>query len=328
MDMLYDTRTVHPLDRYDHYRAGAGIELAPVEVYGRAPGRLLAVMSVARIGDFEIEVLTWSADSEIVAWRTERLIRACDPECYRIILSVSGEIRVEHAGHQVDFRARDIALWDVSRPWHSTHLPGPGLMRVVMLTFPRALVPIASTSVRPLIGTLIPRNMPGCSLIAQFLIGLTDTTELTADPDLAHVLYECTVGLLRQRLGQPNGFTPRTRRLLHMALIRDIIRRELGNPMLDPNGIAQAANISPRYLHQLFQGAELTPMQLLKRLRLQECNRSLQDPTLAMTPIKDVIAAHGYLRPDQFARDFKQHFGVSATQVRRLASQQPTEREG
>jgi AraC-like DNA-binding protein len=39
-----------------------------------------------------------------------------------------------------------------------------------------------------------------------------------------------------------------------------------------------------------------------------------------MTPIKDVIAAHGYLRPDQFARDFKQLFGVSATQVRRLAT--------
>jgi hypothetical protein len=24
MHMLYDTRTVHPLDRYDYYRAGAG----------------------------------------------------------------------------------------------------------------------------------------------------------------------------------------------------------------------------------------------------------------------------------------------------------------
>jgi AraC-like DNA-binding protein len=34
------------------------------------------------------------------------------------------------------------------------------------------------------------------------------------------------------------------------------------------------------------------------------------------------------LRPDQFARDFKQHFGVSATQVRRLASQRPTGRDG
>jgi AraC-like DNA-binding protein len=331
--MLYDTRTVHPLDRYDHYRAGAGIELAPVAIHGRAPARLLAVMSVAQIGDFEIEALTWSADSEIVAWRTERLIRACDPECYRILLSVSGEIRVEHAGNQADVRARDIALWDVSRPWHSTHLPGPGLMRLVMLTFPRALVPIASARVRPLVGTLIPRSMPGRSMIAQFLIGLTDTAELTADPDLAdpdlaHVLYECTVGLLRQRLGHPDGITPRTRRLLHRAHIRDSLRRHLANPLLDPNGIAQAANISPRYLHQLFQDAELTPMQLLKQLRLQECHRKLHDPALARTPIKDLITAHGYLRPDQFARDFKQHFGVSATQLRQLASQRPTEREG
>jgi transcriptional regulator GlxA family with amidase domain len=69
-------------------------------------------------------------------------------------------------------------------------------------------------------------------------------------------------------------------------------------------------------------------MQLLKRLRLQECNRGLRDPALTMTPTKDVIAAHGYVRPDQFARDFKQLFDVSATQVRRLASQRPTGREG
>jgi AraC-like DNA-binding protein len=328
MDMLYDTRTIHPLDRYDYYRAGAGTELAPLAVQGRAPTRLLAVMSVAQIGDVEIEALTWSADSEIVTRRTERLIRACDPECYRILLSVRGEIRLEQAGNQVDVRARDVVLYDLSRPSQATHSTGPGSMRLVMLTFPRAWVPIASTRVHPLIGALIPRNMPGRSLIAQFLIELTDTAELTGDPDLAHVLYECTVGLLRQRLGQPDGITLRTLRLLHRARIRDILRRHLGNPKLDPNGIAEAAHISPRYLHQLFQGTELTPMQLLKRLRLQECHRRLHDPALARTPIKDVIAAHGYLRPDQFARDFKQLFGVSATQVRRLASQHPTEREG
>jgi AraC-like DNA-binding protein len=332
MDMLYDTRMIHPLDRYDYYRAAAGTELAPVAVQGRTPTRLLAAMSVAQIGDFEIEAFTWSADSDIVTRRTEHLIRACDPKCYRIFLSVSGEVRVEHAGNQADFRARDIALYDVSRPWQCTHSAGPGLMRAVMLTFPRAVVPLASVKVRPLIGALIPRSMPGRSLIAQFLIGLTDTTELTndpnlADPDLAPVLSECTIGLLRQRLGHPDGITPPTRRLLHRARIRDIIRRHLDNPLLDPNRIAAAAHLSPRYLHQLFQGADLTPMQLLKQLRLQECHRKLHDPALARTPLKDVIAAHGYLRPDQFARDFKQHFGVSATQVRRLASQHPTGRE-
>jgi len=99
------------------------------------------------------------------------------------------------------------------------------------------------------------------------------------------------------------------------------------SPELDPDRIAAAANISPRYLHTIFQDAELTPMQLLKRLRLEECRRSLQDPAQARTPIKDVIAAHGYRRPDQFARDFKQLFGVSANQARRLASHQPPRRE-
>ena len=328
MDVLYDTTTIRPLDRYDYYRAGAGTEIAPVTVHGGAPGRLLAKMLVAQVGDFEIEVLTWKADSEIVARRTERLIRACDPECYRIVLIVRGEIWAEQAGKQVGLGARDIALYDMSRPFQATHLTRPGSMRVVMLTFPRALMPVNSDKLQSLIGTPIPRSMRGRSLIAEFLIGLTDTTELPDDPELADVLYECAVGILRELLDQPHGITPRTCQLLYMAYVRDIIRRHLDNPRLDPNWIAKAANISPRYLHSLFQDAKLTPMKLLKQLRLQECNRSLQDPAQAVTPIKDIITAHGYVRPDQFARDFKRMFGVSATQVRRLANLSPTGREG
>jgi len=329
MYMVYDTRTVHPLDRYDHYREGAADELAPFSVLGRSPGDLLAMMSVVRVGDFALETLTWAADSEVVTRRTNRLIRACDPECYRIYLSVNGGVREEQAGNQVRFRARDIALFDTSRPVQSTHPAGSAGMRVVMLTFPRALLPVPESAVRPLVGTLIPTNLAGRSLVAQLLIALTDTTTQPADdPRLADVLHECAVGLIRQRLGLPHGITPRTRRILQMARIHDIIRRHHGDPALDPDRIADAAKISQRYLHAIFQHAELTPMQLLKRLRLQECHRSLQDPALATVPIRDVVAKHGYLRPDQFARDFKQLFGVSAKQVRRTANQRPTGHEG
>ncbi|HEX6526404.1 MAG TPA: helix-turn-helix domain-containing protein [Streptosporangiaceae bacterium] len=331
MNVLYDTRTVRPPDRYEYYRAGAGAELAPVTIHGRAPGVLLAAMSVAQIGDFTIEALTWAADSEIVARRTDRLIRACDPECYRVLLSIDGGSRMEQAGSQVSFRARDIALCDLSRPWQCIHTTGPDPMRVVMVTFPRALVPVTRGTIQPLIGTLMPRNLPGRSLIAQFLIELTGaatTAGQEAGPDLAEVLGECTVGLIRQRLGLPDGITPRTRHLLRTACVRAIIGRHLGNPALGPEQIAKAANISPRYLHKLFQDTDLTPMKLLKRLRLEACHRDLQDPDLSMTPIKDIISAHGYLRPDQFARDFKQTFDISATQVRQLASQRPSRSEG
>jgi len=319
MRVLYDTTTVHPLDAYDYYRAGAGTELAPVAVDGRASGLVRAVMSVAEIGDFKIEEVTWTADFDVAARRTRRLIRVCDPECYRIFLNVSGEVRMEQAGHQADLRAGDIALYDVSRPWQATHPTKPASMRLIMLTFPRKLVPISSVTVRPLIGTAMPRTLPGRNLFAQFLVGLTDADGLTEDPGLFDVLYECTVGLIRQRLGQPDGIGPPIDRLLQMARIRTVIRRHLGEPKLCPAQIAKAASISRRSLHQIFQGAELPPMQLLKQLRLEECHRSLCDPALATTPIRDIAAAHGYERPDQFARDFKRLFGVSATQVRTLA---------
>jgi AraC-like DNA-binding protein len=177
------------------------------------------------------------------------------------------------------------------------------------------LVPLDRATVRPLIGTLIPRSLPGRSLIAQFLIGLTEPGA-TDDPGLAEVLRECTVGLIRQRLGEPTGITQHTRRVLHQSRINGIIRRNLDNPALDPDGIARKANISPRYLHAIFQGADLTPMQLLKRLRLDEAHRRLHDPTQAGTSIKDIMAAVGYVRADQFARDFRQQFGVTASEAR------------
>jgi AraC-like DNA-binding protein len=327
MRTMYDTTLVQPLERYEYARAGAGAELAPVALRGPAPGYLFAAMSVARVGDFAIEVVAWAADSPLVAWRTDRLIRACDPECYRIFLSVNGGVRMEQAGNQVHFTERDLAWYDLSRPWQATHTVGRAPMRIVMLTFPRALVSIPSSTLEPLIGTAIPTSLPGRSLVAQFLIELTDhAADPVDDSSLAEVLRQCTVGLIRQRLGLPNGLTPHTRRLLHLARIHQVIRRHLSNPTLGPDQIANAAHLSPRYLHNLFHDAQLTPMQLVKQLRLQQCHRDLQDPTLAGAAIKDIITRHGYRRPDQFTRDFTQHFGVSPKQARQRANQQPSDR--
>jgi AraC-like DNA-binding protein len=329
MYVLYDTRSVHPLDRYEYARAGAAAELAPVAIRGRAPSRLLAVMSVAQIGEFKIEAVTWAADSEIVANRTNRLIRSDDPECYRIFLSVNGGARMEQAGNQVCFRPRDIALYDLSRPWQATHSTGPASMRLIMLTFPRASVPMTRAEVAPLVGAAIPRSLRGRGLIAQFLIRLTGPggiVEQEDAPDLAAALRECAVGLIRQRLDQAGGITPRTRRLLQMAGIRAILRRHLDDPAFDVDRLAEVANVSSRYLYKIFQDSELTPMQLLKRLRLQASRRSLRDPSLAATPIRSIMTAYGYVRPDQFARDFRQLFGVSPAQERRLAGRQPSGR--
>lgn len=321
METLYDTATVHPLDRYEYYRAGSAAELLPVTVHGRSPGRLRAVMSVAEISGFEIESHTFAADREISVRRTERLIRVSDPECYRVVIALTPGIRVRHAGRIVDLRARDIALYDSSQPWETMNPTGP--VRTIMLTFPRALVPFDYAAVRPLVGSITPRNVPGHGVLAQFLIGLTESATLEV-PSLAEVLYECAVGLIRQRLGEASGITPHTRRLLQRTHINGIVRRSLGNPALDPEEIAKAANVSTRYLYSLFQDAELTPMRIVKDLRLREARRRLEDPALTSTSISDIMSAVGYCRSDQFARDFRQMFGASPKDHRQLSGGRPT----
>ena len=202
MRLLYDTRNVHPLDGFDHYRSGAATELAPVEVSGPAPKRLVARMSGGPIGDFGFEELTWTADTEIVTVRTERLIRASDPEQYRLILVISGEIELEQRDHRTRSRRGDIGLFDLSLPWRAAHPPETGLMRIAMLTFPRTLLPVDERRLRPIIGTFMPRRLPGSDLMRQLLGGLADTIE---PADYADVLAECTAGLISQRLGLPDG---------------------------------------------------------------------------------------------------------------------------
>lgn len=318
MQVLYDTRTVHALDRYDYYRARSANEFAPVSVHGRAPGRLFAAMSVARIGEAEVADVSWSADSELMTLRTDRWIRACDPECYRVFLNVRGVMRGEQADNRVEFRTLDMALYDLSQPLRAIHGTHREPLRAVMLSFPRTWVPVARTAVQPLLGTVMPKSLRERDPIAQFLIGLADIMHLTtADPGRADLVRECLVGLIRRRLGRSGGASPHACRLLQRENVHNIIRRDHGNSRLNLSRIAEAANMSLRSLHKLFRGAELTPMRQLKRIRLEECDRSLRDPALAASSMIDIIARHGYRRSDQFTRDYKQLYGISPSQIRK-----------
>jgi AraC-like DNA-binding protein len=313
MRIVYDTTTVHPLDRFEHYRQGAACELAPVVVDGPAPGTLFATMASNQVGCFDFEELAWNSDTEIVMRRTEQLIRAGAPELYRLVLPITGEVQLEQQDSRARLRPGDIGVYDLRQPWRAVHPGGANRIRVAMLTFPGAVPRLDERALRPLAGTVIPRRLPGRDLMAQLLARLCDTAE---PADYADVLIECTAGLLRRRLGLPDGMTPQTRRALYLTRIRDVIRAHLADPALDPDRIARAAAVSPRYLHKLFEDSGLTPMQLVKQLRLEACRRRLEDPAMHTVRVRDIAAACGYRRPDQFARDFREAFGVTPSHVR------------
>jgi len=317
MRLRYDTDTVRWPDRYEFFRAAAASEVAPVAIRGRAPGRLRATLSSVQAGHFLVEAVSFAADSETEFLRSDRMIRAGDPDCYRLCLNITGGEVIEQAGNQVRFAPRDIGLYNLSSRYHSIRPATWQAVRVVMVTFPRRLLPLDEAAMTPLLGTLLPRGLAAHSPFAQFLTCLADGTGPDSEAgSLAGALGQATTALIGERLGAGSGFTPAVRRLLYREWARLIVARRSGDPGLSPAEIAGALNISTSYLHEIFRGSGQTPMQLVKAARLEHCHRDLQDPAHAGKPAGEIAIARGYKRPDQFARDFRQRFGIPATQLR------------
>lgn len=112
---------------------------------------------------------------------------------------------------------RDIGLFSLSSRYRNIR-PTRQAMRVILVTFPRRLLPLDEAAVTSLLGTLLPRGLAGHSLFVQLLTYLADSAG--PDPEtvsLAEALRQVTIALIGGRLGAGGGFTPATRRLLYRS---------------------------------------------------------------------------------------------------------------
>ncbi|MBS1169629.1 MAG: transcriptional regulator, AraC family [Burkholderiaceae bacterium] len=100
---------------------------------------------------------------------------------------------------------------------------------------------------------------------------------------------------------------------IHCA--QDYIEQHLDMP-LTLDGIAAAAHFSPFHFHRLFTALTgETLYQFILRLRLERAAvRLCRHPH---EPITHIALDHGFSSPATFARAFREHFGVSASEYRR-----------
>ncbi|MCC7052619.1 MAG: AraC family transcriptional regulator [Gemmatimonadaceae bacterium] len=83
----------------------------------------------------------------------------------------------------------------------------------------------------------------------------------------------------------------------------------------DLHALARLAGLSPFHFHRVFRGmVGETPLELLRRLRLERAACALRDTSL---PVTSVAFGAGYETHEAFTRAFRSAFGTSPTDFRR-----------
>lgn len=138
-----------------------------------------------------------------------------------------------------------------------------------------------------------------------------------ATPMAATVLGRHLVELLALSLDQSaevDSGAGSSVRAAHLHRAGEMIRKNLSDPDLSPEAVAEAIGISKRYLHELFAAENQTVSQFIREARLKAARDLLQMPNPG--PMSDIAYRMGFADQAQFSRLFKAMFGQTPTGYR------------
>ncbi|MEV5151382.1 helix-turn-helix domain-containing protein [Streptomyces werraensis] len=251
--------------------------------------------------------------------RTPKLVREADPEEFLVTCAVRGRVFGEQDDRRAVLHAGDLTLRDSSRPYLTRLAPREPTGQVLVLRFPRPLLPFPARDLGRLSAVTIPGAQGIGALCSAFLLQLARHMHEFSPADtgrLSALTLDVLIAALADALDTQAAVSPHTRQRALMAQIRAFILDNLCDPQLTPDAIAAAHHISLRYLHKLFQQEGQTVAGFIRERRLEQCRRDLANPRLAARPIHAIAARWGFTSPAHFSQAFRAAYGLSPRQYR------------
>lgn len=115
-----------------------------------------------------------------------------------------------------------------------------------------------------------------------------------------------------------NADTPRARDE-RLRQVQAYIDTHLGNPLLNPERIAAAHQLSVRTLHYLFKASGQSVSDYLWERRLQRCRQELEAVAPGARTVTEIALASGFNSMSHFSSLFRRRFGLSPKDARGLA---------
>jgi AraC-like DNA-binding protein len=318
MSVLIRVEDEPPRNRLDFFRHVVADTFVPFDLQVHADHDLRAQILTAQVGNVHV---TKVSAPPLKAFRTAKLIRASDPELFKLEVPVRGRTVFAQGDRQAALEPGDFTLLDLSRP---CQLVDHGDEHVnVAIKFPHAALPLRRDELAQL--TAVPvsgRDGLGAviSSLARHIARHLDHHDPTEGSRLATALMDLLIVALAERLDRWATLAPATRRRALLASVQAFIDQRLADPGLSPSVIAAAHHISLRHLYKLFKPEQTSVAGWIRERRLEQCRRDLADPTLGDWSVSAIAARWGFTDPAHFSRAFRAAYGLPPTEYRRAAN--------
>jgi AraC-like DNA-binding protein len=241
-----------------------------------------------------------------------------DPDLYKVGVQTRGHGLVAQNGREASMAPGDLTLVDFSRPYRWDY----SRSQLVVLLFPRALVPLHSDELTRLTGVRIRGDRGLGALVSSLARQLLPRVDDCGPADqirLGTTVLDLVTAALAAQLDRAQQIPPDSRRRALLLRVLAFIEQQLADPRLSPTGIAAAHHISVSYLYKLFDAEQTTVAEWIRHRRLERCRHDLLDPALRHTPVSTIAARWGFTNAAHFSRAFRAVHGMPPAEYRRRA---------
>ncbi len=251
-----------------------------------------------------------------IGQRTRAQVRHDDDLYVGVQLTTGGRERFRIGDSGVEVTSGDLVVWTTDQEVRFEVLER---LHKVTLMIPWTLMRerLPERKQPPSGGKIESRTGVG-SLLAVHLLALSNQID-SLDQRVQASVSRTTLELLGIALSgqQPSAMIDASAAMLQR--VKDFILQHLHEEDLNPTRIAEANNISLRYLHMLFQRGDLTVSGFILKNRLRICRQALIDPAFQRVKISEIAFRWGFNSVSHFCRTFRERYDASPSDIRHAA---------
>jgi AraC-like DNA-binding protein len=244
-------------------------------------------------------------------------VRRTDTGAFYLAVNYFGVQELVLERQSVVLQPNDMVLLHSSQVMQTRVDPRASRLRSAMIPVDPAIVPGGVRSLQQLVGRPLSSRSGEVLLVAQHAYVLAAGRVHPGDMEsLSSSALSLTALMLSRQLNTVDLLPVTVRRESMAVKVRSYIVANLADPGLSVETVAAVHHISVRTLQRLFHADGISVAAWIRRTRLDNCRKQIQDPAFADRPVSAIARCSGFTDASQFSRAYRAEFGESPTDTR------------